>query len=366
MPIVKTWYRIRAARKSAEVRIYEEIGAWGVTANQFANDLAALGELQTIAVRINSPGGDVFDAMAIYNALQRHPARVVTHIDGLCASAATVVALAGDEIRMAENGTFMVHEPWTVTLGDAEHHQRNADLLDQIAGQIVDIYTRRSGMTAEAVRELMQSETWMTAAEALDAGFVDIVDEPLRIAAKVHDLSRFKNAPTQEVAMNTEIPADVPAVENPPAAADPETADSEEASQAEATAEIPGAEAARPVDAIVIARACLDARIPDLVPVLLAAPIDRAAMQDRIEQALEVRRLCLLAHQPDRAAELIRSGMTPDQAKIRLWDALVLSDRKIGEVDGTPPVKMMSRAEFEALSPARRRDFALSGGKITD
>lgn len=328
---LKSWYAIRAARTTAELRIYEEIGLWGISARELVNDLTALGELTRLDVRIHSPGGDFYDALAIHNALARNPAVVTTHIDGLCASAATIVALAGDQVCMANNGQFMIHEPWTMTSGDAEDHQRRADLLDATAEQIVAIYARKSGQTPDQIRAWMRAETWMTAPQALEYGFIDIIDAPLKIAAQVFDLSRFSHPPPKVSAMSeSETPETIPATEPPPA-------DPAETPPDDSLAEIPGAEAARPVDAVALAQACLDAGEPDLIPALLAAPVSMDALQARIAQASEVRKLCAMARQPERAAELIRAGLTTDQAKARLWDAIVAADRAIGAIDATPP-----------------------------
>lgn len=321
-PEPKTWYRIRAARRSAEIRIYEEIGAWGITAQQFANDLDALGELAALTVRINSPGGDVFEAFAIHNALQRHPARITVYIDGLCASAATLIALAGDETRMVENGHFMIHEPWTYAGGDAEDLQRSAELLDSIAQQIVDLYAKKTGLDSDAIRSLMKAETWLTAAEALESGFIDVIDEPLRVAAKVHDLSRFHHAPGATMSKNptaTPSPAapdPTPVTPNPPAAPDP-------------TPET--------LEPTAIAQACLDANEPTLIPILLAGPMNAATLHARLANATEVRGLCAIAKRPEAAAHYIAAGLTPDQVKLRLWESIVAADRAVGEIDTTPP-----------------------------
>ncbi len=319
---MKTWYRIRVARSHAEILLYEEIGAWGVTAKQFADDLAARGELRSLAVRINSPGGDVFEALAIYNTLQRQPAKITVFIDGLCASAATIIALAGDETRMVDNGRYMIHEPWTVTMADAAGLQKSADLLEGIAEQLVTLYVRKTGLDPEDIRARMKEETWMTAAEALAAGFIDAIDEPLRIAAKTHDLSRFKHSPRTTPMDKETLPPETDP--SPPIEPEPES-----------PPEAPPEPAA--LDPIAVAHACLQAHEPDLIPVLLAAPVSALTLQTRIAQAGEVRRLCALAHQPEQAGECIAAGLTPDQTKLRLWDALVAADRAIGELDTTPP-----------------------------
>jgi len=198
----KPWYRLRAARKTAELLLYQEIGLGGQTSKDLVERLDALGALDEITVRINSPGGDVFDALAIHQTLSRHPARVVVTVDALCASAATLVALAGDEIRMAENALWMIHEPWTVAMGNSADLLKQSDLLDTVAEQIVSIYVRRTGLTGEEIRDLMRAETWYTAAQALAAGFVDAIDAPLRLAALIrHPLNRFHNLPKEKMTM---------------------------------------------------------------------------------------------------------------------------------------------------------------------
>lgn len=355
----KTWYRLRAARNSAEVRIYEEIGAWGVTAKQFADDLAALGELRSIDVRINSPGGDVFEAMAMHNTLQRYPARVVVHIDGLCASAATVVALAGDETRMVSNGLYMIHEPWTLTQGNTKDLQRQSDLLDSVAQQIIDLYTRKTGLPPDDIRQRMQAETWMTAEQALESGFIDVIDEPLRIAARVHDLTRFKNVPSEISMSEPQTPPVTPVASVPPNPAAPGTPP---------VASVPVVPPPpEPLPAAEIAQACLDAKEPALGVVLLKTPHTREQVQARIEQAVRVRAVCVTAGVPALADELIAAGKTEADAKTATWEHLAARSMR-NPVDATPPAQKqaMTRTAFLALAPGKQREFVLAGGQVTD
>ena len=118
---MKGWYTIKAASDgtSANISIYEEIGGWGITAQQFSEDLKALGDISHISLHIHSPGGDVFDGIAIYNLLNKHPAKVTVQIDGLAASMASVIAMAGDRIVMPENALMMIHKPWGISGGNA-------------------------------------------------------------------------------------------------------------------------------------------------------------------------------------------------------------------------------------------------------
>lgn len=183
-------YEIKAQDKSAEILIYDEIGPWGVEASQFAKDLKNLGNIETINLRLNSPGGQVFDAHAIFNMLVRSKARVEVDIDGMALSAASVIAMAGDEIRMAENAMMMIHDPWIVAMGSAQELRNTADTLDKIRGTIVSTYSGRRALDAEEVSKMMADETWMDAGEALDAGFVDSVTQAQRAAAH-YDPSHF-------------------------------------------------------------------------------------------------------------------------------------------------------------------------------
>lgn len=191
-------FKCRKVGKSAgELYLYDEIGeSWGIgiSAGRVIEELKALGQIETLQVRINSPGGDVFDGLAIYNALARHPAKVETHIDGMALSIASVIAMAGKEIVMASNAMMMIHDPWTIAMGSAEDFRAKAVLMDQVKGNLVDTYVRRTGLDADKVSALMSDETWFTAEDAKHLGFVDSLAEDLQVAAKF-DLSRFRHPP---------------------------------------------------------------------------------------------------------------------------------------------------------------------------
>ena len=191
-------YEIKAAGpKSAEILIYEDVGEGffgGVTAKQFANDLKSMGKIDLINVRINSPGGSVSDGVAIHNSLARHPARIVVDIDGLAASIASVIAMAGNEIRMAENALFMMHDPWAMVAGNSTELRNKADLLDKAGETLLTTYTNRSNVDSDTIESMMAAETWLTAAEALELGLVDEITNEMKMAAHF-DLSMFKNAP---------------------------------------------------------------------------------------------------------------------------------------------------------------------------
>jgi ATP-dependent Clp protease, protease subunit len=195
---MNTWYTIRARASGAEVLIYDEIGAYGVSAKGFLAELGALPEDAPIDLRLNSPGGSVFDAVAIYNALIRHAGPVTVWIDGIAASAASYVAMAGDEIVMPENAFLMIHDPSGIVMGTATDMRDMAGTLDKIAASMTRGYATKSGKSEAEIAALLSAETWFDASEALDAGLATRLSEPVRIAASF-DIGRFRNAPPELV-----------------------------------------------------------------------------------------------------------------------------------------------------------------------
>lgn len=192
-------YRLvnRTGSKSADLFLYDDIGDGffgGISSKQIIDDLSRLGVVDTLNVRINSAGGSVFEGIAIHNAIARNPARVVVHIDSVAASIASIIAMAGAEIRIASNARVMIHDPSGVGIGTSEDLRATADLLDSVRVTLVDIYTKRTKNDAGKVSAWMADETWFTAREAVDNGFADSITEPLQIAAS-GDFSRFRNAP---------------------------------------------------------------------------------------------------------------------------------------------------------------------------
>lgn len=161
------------SKDEATIYLYDAIGAWfGISASEFVRELNGL-KAKTIHLRINSPGGSVFEAEAIQTAIQQHAAKVIAHIDGLAASAATYIATAADEIEASDGAFWMVHNAWGVAIGDSAEMRSYADMMDKLNANIAQDYQRKTGKSAEQVKEWMDNETWFSAAEALDAGFVD-------------------------------------------------------------------------------------------------------------------------------------------------------------------------------------------------
>lgn len=223
-----------------ELTLYGDISDmtwWGdeVTPKQFKEDLDALGEISELRIYINSGGGDVFAGQAIHSMLKRHSATKVVYIDGLAASIASVIAMAGDKIIMPSNAMMMIHKCWTIALGNADEMRKIADDLDKIDESIIAAYVGKTGLDEADIIELMEDETWMTAQDAIDYGFADEIEESKQIAASLRngvlvingqevDISRFANVPefpkskkiTRTRAQPTPVPAPAPEPEPEP------------------------------------------------------------------------------------------------------------------------------------------------------
>lgn len=198
----KFWSMKALDNKTGEVLLYGEISDvswWGdeVTPKQFKEDLDALGDVETIKVFINSPGGDVFAGQAIYSMLKRHKAQVHVYIDGLAASIASLIAMAGDKVVMPANAMMMIHNPWTFAVGNANDFRKLADDLDKIRDSMITAYGSRSALTTEEIKGLLDAETWLTAQECVEYGFADEVEEAKELAASIDKkfLSRYQNIP---------------------------------------------------------------------------------------------------------------------------------------------------------------------------
>lgn len=182
------------AAAEPELMLYDEIGFWGIRAAEFIKALKATAG-ERIHLRINSPGGDVTEGVAIFNALRAHPATIVVHIDAIAASIASLIALAGDEVRIADNAFLMVHNAWGMTIGNAADHQKTGAILDKMDTQtLVKAYVAKTGRDEAEVRDWMAAETWFTAAEAVDAGLADTIEGALEVEASF-DLSVYGRVP---------------------------------------------------------------------------------------------------------------------------------------------------------------------------
>ena len=191
------WYRIEAKDEddNAEIIIYDVVGWPYNDAFDLIRNLGTI-KAKNISVRINSPGGDVFDGVAIFNALKEHPAHVTTKIEGLAASIASIIALAGDEVQAHKNAMYMVHDPWVLAAGNQYDLREIADILGKIGGNMLDIYYDKSNIGKRELKQMMKDETWFTAAEAKDRGLIDTILDTGAAKAKF-DLSIYANVPDE-------------------------------------------------------------------------------------------------------------------------------------------------------------------------
>ena len=196
--MTEKWYNIQnKASDVTDVYIFDEIGTYGVTAQEFINDIKGLKDMP-INLRINSLGGDVFDGMAMYNVIKRREAKTTVYIEGIAASIATIIALGADEVVMAENSLFMIHNAWGGTMGEAKDMRKTAETLDKISSELTDIYRKKTGLSNDVLAEMMDEETWLNAEEAYELGFIDTISDSIKVAAK-YDVSKFKNITQEEI-----------------------------------------------------------------------------------------------------------------------------------------------------------------------
>ena len=328
---MKNWYTIRARATGAEVLIYDEIGAYGVSAKGFLAEFGALPDDAPINLRLNSPGGSVFDAVAIYNALSRHAGTITVWIDGIAASAASYIAMAGDEIVMPENAFMMIHDPSGVVMGTAVDMRDMAGTLDKIAASMTRGYAAKSGKPVEEIAALLKAETWFDAKDALEAGLATRMAEPVRIAASF-DIGRFRNAPSvlaelvnaESAAIGDDIVPEgneVAADDDPPSAPDPAT-------------KVPAGN----VDPVATAEDQLGSNrqsegvaggntqangAGSCVGGANTAPDATAIRAEAIAHARAVIDLCRLANQPQMSGRFLEEGASLDAVRTSLLDAKV-------------------------------------------
>lgn len=201
----KSWYSIQAKEDGAEISIFDEIGLWGINATAFKKDWDEIKNKKNITLMLNSPGGDVFDGMAIYNMISAKRENVNIEVYGLAASIASVIALAGNSLTMGEGTYLMIHNPWGMTIGDYTDHVKMAEVLEKMQGEFINIYANSSDLEKDEVKEIMDNETWMTAKEAADFGFADEIFEPEELAAMNFNFKKYGYA---------HVPGEIPASES--------------------------------------------------------------------------------------------------------------------------------------------------------
>ena len=316
---MRTWYNFKQTDTDpAVLSIFDDIGAFGVSAKSFLNDLASA-QGDSVRVEINSPGGDVFAGLAIYNGLRNSGKKVNVRVLGLAASAASLVAMAGDTIEMPENSFMMVHNPWGFAMGGASDMRDTADMLDKLGVSLASTYAKRTGKSAEEITALLDAETWMSAAEAVDAGFATAVisEVPVKAAFDLDRLPANVRAAYASAKASAPAPAPAPAPEDAPAENKPEASAPTLADTIESQA---AAADLKAFAAVFAADASLDTQ-------------DKIAA--RIAEAREINALCKLAGFPEEAAGLIKAKASIPDARAKLLAKLSDSD----EIDTAPRLK---------------------------
>lgn len=325
----KTWYALQssgeATERVIEVFVYGEIGAWGITANQFVQDLRAMDDgVSPVIAAFNSIGGDLFDGLAMHNALSRLGERCTGRIDALAASAASVAVCGAHRVVIAANAMLMIHNPYTYAGGGAEDFRRVADVLDQTLEAIIAAYKAKAPDIDDAeLRQMVDAETWLTANEAVALGLADEVGDGIKVKACLGQgavLQRFQHAPVELVAQLDEPPEADPELEpvDPPLV--PPVVDSAKL-------------------ALMITQRCTAAGISNLVePLLNSTQLEsEEIVLAGLARAKAVNDLCVAARLPEFSAEYVAAGLDAAAVRARLFDKIVTSGKGF-EIDNSLPL----------------------------
>ena len=351
-PQNKHWYSLKASgeadTRSIEVYVYGEIGTWGITANQFVRDLAALDDgVSPIVVAFNSVGGDLFDGLAIHNALSRLGERCTGRVDALAASAASVAVCGAHKVVIASNAMLMIHNPWTYAAGDAEDLRKVATALDQAMEAIIAAYKAKAPDIDEVeLRRMVNAETWLTASEAVALGLADSVGEGVTVKACLGQggaLQRYQHAPQALLAQLEEPPEPEPTPE--PVKPEPEKP--------------PIVDSAKL--ALLITQSCNTAGISNLIESLISTTqlADEVTVNAALTNAKAVRDLCVAARLPEFTQQFVAAGLSAEAVRGRLFDKLVSGggfeiDNSLPINDDPAPKTQAKQPDTNAIYAARR------------
>ncbi|MGZ7456619.1 head maturation protease, ClpP-related [Pseudomonas sp. Ma2-10] len=325
----KTWYALQASGEATErvieVFVYGEIGTWGITANQFVQDLRAMDDgVSPVIAAFNSIGGDLFDGLAMHNALSRLGERCTGRIDALAASAASVAVCGAHHVVIASNAMLMIHNPYTYAGGDAEDFRRVADVLDQTLEAIIAAYKAKAPDIDDAeLRRMVNAETWLTANEAVALGLADEVGDGIKVKACLGQgavLQRYQHAPAELLAQLDEPPEPDPELESIDPPLVPEVVDSAKL-------------------ALMITQRCTAAGISNLVePLLSSTQLEsEEIVLAGLARAKAVNDLCVAARLPEFSAEYVAAGLDAAAVRARLFDKIVSSGKGF-EIDNSLPL----------------------------
>ena len=330
----KPWFTLKnTTGQKPELLIYDVIADWGgVSARHLVQELKAITE-PSILVRINSPGGAVFDGIAIYNALRFHPAHIEVRIEGLAASIASVIAMAGDDIYMASNALMMIHNPYGWASGDATEMRKMAEMMEKTTDIIAQTYAAKSNLGFETILGLMNEETWFTAEDALTNGLITHIDQPINMVAKF-DLSAFSRVPavlerTTDESTSTEVKTmqSIPAwnVISETALEPKQTPESE-------TLPLEDNLRTHPKELLAIVGMCRQFGYADLTESLIKKNLNAAEVEQCLKGYNEIKNLCAAARCPELSAAFIAADKSVEAVRRELFDQLVAATP---EVDNT-------------------------------
>ncbi len=311
----------KAAGQPETLSIYDEIGFWGVQAKDFRASLAAV-KSPSIHVEINSPGGDVFAGVAMYNMLKSSGKEIIVKVMGVAASAASLIAMAGDKIEMPKNTMLMIHNPWSIAMGNADELREHADTLDKIGNSITGTYMAKTGMAEPEMKALLAKDTWLTADEAVAMGFATVVTDEIKVSA-MFDVARADLPENVRLAtglsprMSEKTPEQI-------AEDEAEAQRLADEAAADAAANTPG-EPAAPL-AEQISTLAISAGLKDFAPAFALSCSTLQMAQERIATAREITAVCTVANMPDQAKDLIMANKSVVEARTTLTEIMAKAD----------------------------------------
>jgi ATP-dependent protease ClpP protease subunit len=355
----KQWFAFRnATEDEVEVYLYEEIGFWGVTSKAFVEELNQH-KGKHIHLRIDSPGGEVHAGNAIFNALRRHKGGVTVHIDGMAASMASVIAMAGSPICIADNAFLFVHNPWTMLAGDSGEMRKTAEQLDVIGNVLVGMYAQRTKLPIEEIQQMMDEETLLSATDAVALGFADMIEDGVPIAASMTPekaKARFDKF-ARSMEKNLQVrPYDQPA---------DEPAETVEAPAVETPAE--------EIEAPAIETA--EGDLPAVPPAEDKAPVAKADIESVLGKVQNLTAENSLLRTEVQALREDRDNLQAEVKALhseftRVGELLANLEKSKGlaSAEVQPEIvresNTLTRAEFDSLAHDKRAEFFRNGGKI--
>lgn len=352
----RNWYSItNKSETESEICIYDEIGLFGITAKDFLDELKSVGK-RHVVLRINSPGGEVFDGIAIYNRLSEHAPGVEVRIDGIAASMASMIAMVGSPLKMASNALIMMHNPSGLCMGNSGDMRELADMLDKVRGSLTGAYEKKTGKTAQEVSDMMDAETWLDANEAKDQGFCDEITGALKMAAKFDRLKFDGKLEAREKTLDAIRENDTPIL------------------MAENITKVEKTAAELELERIEAKRVSDEAK--KLADDHAAALKDRYA-KGATDENKRVTDITAWAEDISKLRKVDLSAFVAEFTKDQTKSFLDFKEHVLKNEFKAPPLKTstdhgsasgneMSREDFGKLSPFNRAEFCRKGGKVKD